>query len=162
VSLLRAASVVQMGVVAGTLGFVSFGVGQPGGLGLLGLAVVAAVTGWGISGRARWARVLGFVVAIACAAAGVFGLYGLVALIAYGLFSRANLAVLGVLLLSGVTSVVLAVALLRDREPPGALIDVGARPRATRLAIGFALGIGVAALFGFALSMVAEPPCCPL
>jgi hypothetical protein len=110
-----------MGVVAGTLGFISLGVGQPGGLGLLGLAVVAAVTGWGVSGRARWARVLGFVVAIACAAAGVFGLHG-----------------------------------------PGALIDVGARPPATRLAIGFALGIGVAALSGFALSMVAEPPCCPL
>ncbi len=161
-SLLRAASVVQLGVVAGTLASISFGVGQPGGLGLLGLALVAAVTGWGISGRARWARALGFLVAIVCAAAGVFGLYGLVALIAFGLFSRANLAVLGVLLLSGVTSAVLLVALLRDREPPGALIDVGARPRATRLAIGVALGIGVAALFGFALSMVAEPPCCPL
>jgi hypothetical protein len=102
------------------------------------------------------------VVAIACAAAGMFGLYGLVALVAFGLFSRANLAVLGVLLLSGVTSVVLLVALLRGSIPTGASIDVGARPPATRLAIGVALGIGVAALSGFALSMVAEPPCCPL
>lgn len=161
-SLLRAASVVQLGVVAGTLASVSFGVGQPGGLGLLGLAVVAAVTGWGISGRARWARVLGFLVAIVCAAAGLFGLYGLVALVALGLFSRANLAVLGVLLLSGVTSVVLLVAMLRDSKPAGASIDVGARPQVTRLVIGVVLGIGVVALFGFALSMVAEPPCCPL
>lgn len=169
----EAASVVQMGLVAGVLAFAGFGVLQPPpvtehtrslefGSALLVLALLAAITGWGISGRARWGRYLGFLVAIACAIAGMFGMYGLVVLIGYpGTFSRSNLAVLAVLLFMGMTSVVLLVALLGEKHSVKNLIGLGPRQRLAWLAFSFVSGIAVSAVFSAALSTVAEPPCCP-
>ncbi len=173
-TLRRAASVVVMGVVAGVFAFAGIVVVRPppvteytrsleSGSGLLVLAVFAAITGWGLSGGARWGHFLGVLAAIACAIAGMFGIYGLVVLLAYpGMFSRSNLAVLAVLLLMGMTFVVLLVALLGERHSVKTASGLEPRQRLARLAFGSALGIGASLVFSSALSAMPEPPCCPM
>ncbi|MEX0626979.1 MAG: hypothetical protein WD402_10575 [Chloroflexota bacterium] len=169
----QAASVVQMGLVAGVLAFAGFGVLQPPpitehtrslefGSALVGLALLAAITGWAISGGARWGRFLGWLVAIVCAVAGAFGIYGLVAFLADPeVFSRSNLAVLAVLLFMGVTSIVLVAVPLGERHSQEVLSSFIQRKRLTWLASGFVIGIAVSAAFGAFLSTVPELPCCP-
>jgi hypothetical protein len=158
----QAASVVQMGLVAGVLGFVSFGVGQPGGAGLLALAVLSAITGWGISGGARWGRYLGVLAAIVSGGAGAYGIYALVAVIAYTLTSRFNLAVLAVLLLLGITCIVLLALLVGVKASTEDPTAHSPRRRATLIASGLVIGIGASGVFSSWLSTWTEPPCCPL
>ncbi len=172
-NLRQTTSVAQMGLVAGVLAFAGFGVLQPPpitdhtrslefGSALVGLALLAAVTGWGISGRARWGRFLGWLVAIVCAVAGAFGIYGLVYFLADPeIFSGSNLAVLAVLLFLGVTAIVLVAVSLGKRHSQEVLTSFIQRKRLTWLASGFVIGIAVSAALGAFLSTVPEPPCCP-
>lgn len=153
-----------MGIVAAALAYAGFGVGQPGGAGLLALAMLAAITAWGISAGARWGRYLSVLAAIACAGAGLFGMYAFVAifgLLGYsgGRISRSDLTVLALLLLMGATFVVLLVSLVGKHRSDDVLRPQS-RGRVIPVALGFAVGIAVSAAFSLALSTLAESPCC--
>jgi hypothetical protein len=163
-----------MGLVTGVLALVAVEVLQPPpvpehtqslefGSGLFALALLAAMTGWGISGGARWGRFMGSLVAIACAIAGLFGMYVLVVLLGYpGLWSRTNLAVTAVLLLMGITSVVLLTALVGAKHSAEDAIGLAPGRRAALMGFGLVIGIGASGAFSSWLSTLTEPPCCPL
>lgn len=172
----RSTTTVTLGLIAGILAFAGLAVlrtpslADPGdtaslefGVGLTGLGLLCAVTAWGVSGGRPWGRVLALIVATACAASGIFGLYGLVMLVGQGnLWSRMNIAVLAVLLLMGITSAVLLIALWRAHESAKDAIRVTPPGRAAPLAFGLLIGLGSSIAFSSWLSTLSEPPCCPL
>jgi hypothetical protein len=142
--------------------YLGFGVGQPGGAALLVLAVLTAITGWGMASGARWRRYLGILMMIATGGAGAYGVYGLVVLVAQSSnWSRVNIAVLAVLLLMGITSVVLLAALVGAKYSAEDAIGLAPRRQAVLMAFGFVIGVGASVLFSAWLSTLVEPPCCP-
>jgi len=115
-----------------------------------------------VSGMRPWGRLLALIAASAGVVAGIFGLYGLATLVGQGnLWSRSNLAVLAVLLVSEATALVVLVALLRPHGLAKDPIRVSAARRAAPLAFGLLIGISASIAFSSWLSTLAEPPCCP-
>lgn len=172
----RSTTMVALGLIAGILACAGLAVlrtpslAVPGdtaslefGVGLIGLGLLCAVTAWGVSGARPWGRLFALIAATACAAAGIFGLYGLAMLVGQGnLWSRMNIAVLAVLLLMGITSAVLLIAVLRVHDSAKDAIRVTPARRAAPLAFGLLIGLGASIAFSSWLSTLAEPPCCPV
>ena len=170
----RRSASIALGLMAGILAFAGLEVlrtpylAVPGdtaslefGVGLIGLGLLSAITAWGVSGARPWSRFIALFAAIAGAAAGVFGLYVLVVMVGNpGTFSRLNLAVLAVLLVSGASAVVLFVALLRER-PSEETQRPAAWQRLAGVVLAVTAGIVASALFTAFLSTLVEPPCCP-
>ena len=171
----RSTTAVALGLIAGILAIAGLAVlrtpslADPGdtaslefGVGLIGLGLLSAVTAWGVSGMRPWGRLLALIAASAGVVAGIFGLYGLATLVGQGnLWSRSNLAVLAVLLVSEATALVVLVALLRPHGLAKDPIRVSAARRAAPLAFGLLIGISASIAFSSWLSTLAEPPCCP-